>query len=76
VKITKQCPECGSRGIYTTQVAARGGYGPDLLPGVHPWYRTGKLDVYVCGKCGYYQLFVPDKDIPGVKSSKKFKKNW
>jgi DNA-directed RNA polymerase subunit RPC12/RpoP len=76
VKKSKQCPECDSRGIYKTQIDSKGGYGPDLLPGVHPWYRTGKLEVYVCGRCGYYQLFVLDKDLPALADSQKFTKNW
>jgi hypothetical protein len=69
---TKKCSECGGSRIRTTTVSAGGGYAPDLLPGAHPWWRSGKLEVYVCCLCGHFQLFVPRDDLDEVLSSSKF----
>ena len=69
----RQCGECGSTSIYTTLVSAGGGYAPDLLPGAHPWWRGGKLEVYVCTQCGLLQQFVPMDALDDVRESGKFK---
>lgn len=72
---TKQCAECQSTTIYTTTISSGGGYSPDHLPGAHAWYTSGKLEIYICGKCGHLQYFVPAEFLPGVARSKKFKKH-
>jgi Zn ribbon nucleic-acid-binding protein len=72
MKRTKKCSECGSSEIYKAEVGAGGGHAPDMLPGAHDWWRAGKLEVYVCGWCGHYQTFVPEKHLHRVKQSKKF----
>jgi len=74
MKRTRQCPTCGGREIYTTEVSAGGGYAPDLLPGAHPWWRGEKLEIYVCTTCGHLQHYVPEGDLAEVRESKKFRK--
>lgn len=74
MKAKRNCSECGESNLYTTTVSAGGGYAPDLLPGAHPWWKGGKLDLYVCGACGYLQMFVPAEGLAGVRESKKFKR--
>jgi len=74
MKHTKKCSECSGSEIYRTEVGAGGGYAPDLLPGTHPWWRSGKLEVYVCGRCGHYQLFVPEEALSEMKHKQKFEK--
>jgi predicted nucleic-acid-binding Zn-ribbon protein len=74
MKRTRKCSECGATEIYKAEIGAGGGYAPDMLPDAHSWWRSGKLDVYVCGSCGYYQFFVPLEYLPKVKQSKKFAK--
>jgi hypothetical protein len=73
MKKTKRCGECGKSNIRMTTVAAGGGYAPDLLPGAHPWWKGGKLEVFVCCTCGHFQYFVPDEALAKVVASKNFK---
>ncbi len=54
MKIGRRSPECDEDVIYTTQVSASGGYGPDLLPDVGGFLGLSKkFDLYICGNCGY-----------------------
>lgn len=76
MKITRKCSECGGSEIYQAVISAGGGHAPDMLPGAHPWWRGGKMEVYVCGKCGHYQYFVPTEYLANIKQMKKFKKYW
>jgi hypothetical protein len=72
MKRSKKCGECGGSKIRMTRVSAGGGYAPDLLPGAHSWWKSGKLEIYVCCKCGHLQYFVPDDAIGAVVKSKSF----
>ena len=74
MKLSKKCSECKGSEIYRTKVGAGGGYAPDMLPGAHPWWRSGKLEVYVWGTCGHYQLFVPAEALLEIKHQQKFEK--
>lgn len=74
MKRTKKCSECGAKEIYGTVIGSGGGYAPDMLPGAHEWWREGKMEVYVCGSCGHYQFFVPEKYLVKLKHSRKFTK--
>jgi hypothetical protein len=72
VKKTGRCSECAGTDIRMTKVSAGGGYAPDLLPGAHPWWKSGRLEVYVCCSCGHFQYFVPEEALPEVRESEKF----
>ena len=72
MKRSRKCSECGSSDIRMTTVFAGGGYAPDLLPGAHPWWKSAKLEIYVCCTCGYFQYFVPESGLAAVRESKKF----
>jgi predicted nucleic-acid-binding Zn-ribbon protein len=74
VKTTKTCPSCGGREIYFRTVGARGGYGPDLLPKVGGLLRGGKFELYICGTCGFTQIYVPEKLLSAVRE--KYDKAW
>ncbi|HJQ39982.1 MAG TPA: hypothetical protein VKB93_22795 [Thermoanaerobaculia bacterium] len=73
MKRSRKCPECGGSDIRMTTVWSGGGHSPDLLPGVHPWWKSGQLEVYVCCACGYFQYFVPERFLSKVRESGKFK---
>jgi hypothetical protein len=74
MKRTKRCGECGGTDIRMTTVSAGGGYAPDLLPGAHPWWKGGRLEVYVCCTCGSFQFFVPEEMLTEVAESEKFRR--
>ena len=73
MKHAKRCGECGGTNIRTTTVLAGGGYAPDLLPGAHPWWKSGKLEIFVCADCGHFQFFVPTDVLEHVIASKEFR---
>jgi hypothetical protein len=73
LKLKKKCNECDGTNIRMTTVWAGGGYAPDLLPGTHPWWKSGKLEIYICETCGHFQFFVPAEILPDVLQSKEFK---
>lgn len=72
----KGCPHCGGDDLYVTSkpVPAGGGYAPDLLPGLHPWYRSARLHAVLCAKCGYYAQFAEEEARRAVQSSPKWRK--
>ena len=46
---SKQCPECESTHLYVHgDISARGGYGPDLLPGTSGVFTNAKMKAIVC----------------------------
>ena len=73
MKHSRKCGECGGSDIRMAKVPAGGGHAPDLLPGAHPWWRRGRLEVYVCCTCGYFQYFVPESELAMVRESGRFK---
>ena len=70
------CPNCQSRNQYKTKkpAASRGGYGPDLLPGIGRWFRGGSFDVVVCRDCGLTRFFVQDEDREDLDDSSKWER--
>ena len=75
MKKSRRCPECDSSSIYTTTVGSGGGYSSDLLPGTHPWYKEGTMEIYICTKCGYFRYYVPENALSLVSKSAKFRKH-
>lgn len=55
---TKSCPECGSGNLYSyNDISARGGYGPDLLPGAGGVFTSPKMNAVVCKDCGLIRYY-------------------
>lgn len=75
MKRTKRCSECEGNEIYKTEISAGGGYAPDMLPGAHAWWSSGKLETYVCGTCGYYKFFVPEEFLAKLRQGEKFSRH-
>jgi predicted nucleic-acid-binding Zn-ribbon protein len=59
------CPECGSLEIHVTQVYSVQS-GMILLPKISSIFNRVLFDVYICGNCGYYRLFVPEDYLADV----------
>jgi hypothetical protein len=57
------CPNCKSTQLYRTlkPVGAGGGYAPNYLPGLGPWYAAARFDVVVCRDCGHTRWFASDE---------------
>ena len=72
MKRDRKCGECGGSDIRMAVVSSGGGHAPDLLPGAHPWWKSGSLEVYVCLNCGHFQYFVPLEALQSVRESKRF----
>ncbi len=69
----ENCPVCGSNEIYYRNVRAVGGYGPDLLPDIGGIMTRKYFESFICGNCGFYQLFVPEPLLSMVKDKYKRK---
>jgi predicted nucleic-acid-binding Zn-ribbon protein len=62
------CPECDGNEIYMKAVDSIGGYGPNLLPGLGKLFSDNPyFELFICGKCGYIQFYVPNKFLSAVK---------
>ena len=68
--ITK-CQACGKDDLLAANVDSRGGYGPELLPGIGIFYRA-YFTIVVCSECGFVHWFVRSEDLERVKKSKNF----
>jgi predicted nucleic-acid-binding Zn-ribbon protein len=55
----RSCRNCGSKELFSQEVGARGGYGPNLLP--IGFLSSPKFHIRVCGSCGLVEWFVPKK---------------
>lgn len=68
------CPECGSSDLHKPEkpVSSGGGYAPDLLPGLSSVFKSGKLDVVLCGNCGLIRLYARREALERLRSSKKW----
>jgi predicted nucleic-acid-binding Zn-ribbon protein len=62
----KPCRNCGSTELFSQEVSARGGYGPDLLP-IGGFWSAPKFRIRVCGSCGLVEWFVPAEHLSKVK---------
>jgi predicted nucleic-acid-binding Zn-ribbon protein len=70
-----KCSHCGEENVYKTEgVSSRGGYGPDLLPALHGFFRSAKFDVIVCANCGLTQFFADETARTRVLSSTRWRK--
>ena len=68
------CRHCGGTELYSREVDASGGNGPDLLPIGGFLLTAPRLIVQVCGQCGLVEWFVPSRLLEQVK--KKFQRVW
>lgn len=68
------CPECDGIELYSREVNASGGYGPNLLPGTGHLFVGGKFRLCVCARCGYVKWFVPERFLNDIKTKGKFQK--
>ena len=64
----KSCRNCGSTELFSRDVNAKGGYGPDLLP--LGFFSAVKFHIRVCADCGFVDWFVPPEQLSKVR--KKF----
>jgi hypothetical protein len=70
------CANCGGRQLYVTNkpVSAGGGYAPDLLPGLHPWYRGGRLQLVLCADCGLLHAFADPRAVESLPLSGRWRR--
>jgi predicted nucleic-acid-binding Zn-ribbon protein len=61
------CPECGSSEIFARGgINARGGYGPDLLPGTAKLFARGKMRALVCKGCGLIRFYAERETLSRI----------
>jgi hypothetical protein len=69
-----KCPECGGHQLYETQTGARGGYGPNLLPGLGRFLTGAKMNVVLCETCGLFRLYADGRGLEKLQSSPKWRR--
>jgi predicted nucleic-acid-binding Zn-ribbon protein len=72
-KMPEKCPHCDSTSLYESQANARGGYGPDLLPGLSAIWQSATFRVVVCSECGATQFFADEKARAKLAESSKWR---
>ncbi len=60
-----RCRSCGGSEFFTKEVAASGGYGPNLLP--IDVFSGAKFRIRICGSCGLVEWFVPERFLDDVR---------
>jgi hypothetical protein len=74
--VSSACPNCGGQDLYVSlhPINAGGGYAPDLLPGLHSWFKSGKMRALLCAGCGYYRQFADADACARLSNSAKWRK--
>ncbi len=63
----KSCPECGSHDLLMHgDIPARGGYGPDLLPGAGSVFTSPKMRAVVCKDCGLIHYYATQETLQKI----------
>lgn len=63
------CPECSGPNLVSHGgIDARGGYGPDLLPGASGVFRSAKMRVVVCKDCGSVRFFATQETLEKIRA--------
>lgn len=61
------CPECGSPNLYVHGgINAKGGYGPDLLPGTSGVFTSAKMRAVVCKDCGLMRFYAAKEALARI----------
>lgn len=73
---TDACPNCAGKDLYVTcnPLGSGGGYAPNYLPGLGPWYRSARLRVVLCGSCGLMQWFADPDALAALPTSPKWRR--
>ena len=72
---SKQCPECESTHLYVHgDISARGGYGPDLLPGASGVFASAKMRSVVCRDCGLVRFYASDEALARITPANGWRK--
>ena len=67
--IAKNCPECNGTNLFSHGgIQARGGYGPDLLPGTSGIFASAKMVTVVCKDCGLIRFYASQEAIGKITS--------
>ena len=65
--IRKHCPECDGTNLFARDgIAAKGGYGPDLLPGTSGLFTSAKMKAVVCRDCGFVRFYAAQDALAKV----------
>jgi rubredoxin len=61
------CPECQGDNLYAHGgINARGGYGPDLLPGTSGVFSSAKMQTIVCRDCGLIRFYATRETLARI----------
>lgn len=73
---TKECPECGGRNLYETNVSAGGGHAPNFLHGLGTFFHVPEFRLVMCQDCGLTRWFAPSEAREKVTESSKWQRTY
>ncbi len=69
------CPECKGANLYAQSgISARGGQGPDLLPGASSTFTSAKMRSVVCRDCGLVRFYASDEALARITPANGWRK--
>lgn len=71
-KVPRKCGNCGKPSLVKTTTNAAGGHGPDLLPGLHSFFRGAKFTLVLCRECGLTRFFADEAALEKVAGNTKW----
>jgi predicted nucleic-acid-binding Zn-ribbon protein len=69
---SRECPDCGGRNLYRSEISAGGGHAPNYLQGLGGFFLAPKFEVVVCQDCGLTRFYAPDEARRKLSESKKW----
>ena len=71
MKITKQCPKCGSTNIHISEGGVGSNGSGNIIPtGSFSWQAV-PVDRYICCGCGYVEEWIRTDHLERIENSKR-----
>lgn len=73
MKISRSCPKCNGKEIYTSEGQSKQGERSGLHIG---GLRRFLISSYICSSCGFIEEYIENDDLNNDKKMGKLKSKW